>query len=69
MDLIEVPYQTGTLLINMANVRTVFYQNEDGRSRMQINFVAGGEPVSLTGEAADSAWRAMKAAQKPPASA
>ena len=26
MELNEVPYQTGTLLINTANVRTVFYQ-------------------------------------------
>lgn len=69
MDLIEVPYQTGTLLINAANVRTVFYKKQDDGSRMQINFVAGGEPLSLTGEAADSAWRELKARQKPPASA
>ena len=59
MELVEVSYQTGTLLINTANVRTVFYQQQDGQSRMQINFV-GGEPVTLTGEAADRAWEAMR---------
>lgn len=63
MELIEVPYQTGTLAINLANVRTVFYQPQDEqqpRARLLINFVGGGEPVTLTGEAADTAWETIQ---------
>ncbi len=59
MNLINVKYTNGTLLINLDRVWSVYYEEATGESknRLDINLVDAKESITLAGEDADQVWQ------------